>query len=360
MTSHRYTWAATTILLAGAGVVWAADPPAEQPPAPGEEVMTPTRLGVRLTPSMATGISRLWMQDDLWREADMTDQQERQLADAIARRMMGAAHRDGGEGRAGLEYLIETALATHMKVTAQNCQEFAEKVEPLAKSMQELLDGSIEDARSILSEEQWKRVQPEVDALKHRTERFEKRLQGYREGQVGENENPFDELDPNADEFNKPKSDARVRNARRMVDWEIRRTTTWDWSRFLAGAASLFKFDDAQRAKGEAILAEYRKKADGIQTPDWRARVRRNGTLVGLRWQLGDVPKAPWVFHLQQQYDEDLRPLLDLRAAFYKEVLALATPQQRAEVLNDTREVLKKHGIDVGEPDMTLLQGLIQ
>jgi hypothetical protein len=144
------------------------------------------------------------------------------------------------------------------------------------------------------------------------------------------------------------------------VDWELRRVTSWDWSRFLAGTASLFKFDEAQRAKGEAILAEYRKKADAIQTPEWKARVRRNGTLVSLRWQVGEVPKAPWVYRMQQQYDEDLRPLKELGAAFYKEVLALVAPQQRADVLNDVREVLKKHGLEVKDLDMALLQGLLE
>lgn len=334
--------------------------PPGQTPAPGEEVMRPTRLGVRLTPAIARGMGRLWLQDTAWRDAELSEEQERQMADAVARRMMELARRDGQQGQATMEYLIETAITTRMRLNADNCREFAEKVAPLARSMRELLEGAAEDARSILTAEQWKRMQPHFDWMKQGLDRFDRRLAGYREGQVGENENPFDELGSEEGRPGRGKENERVRSARRTVDWEIRRLTSWDWSRFLAGTASLFKFDEAQRGKGEAILAEYRKRADAIQTPEWRARVRQNGTLVNLRWQLGDAPTAPWVYRLQKQYEEDLRPLKELSDKFYGEVLALVTPQQRADALNDAREVLAKHGLDVKDADMALLQGALE
>lgn len=330
-----------------------------QAPAPDESVMRPTQLGIRLTPDMAIGLGRLWMQDDPWRDANLSDEQERAVADAVAYRMMELAHRDGAQGRESMEYLLELGITKQMRVNADNCKEFAEKVEPLARSMRELLDGAEEDAKEILTPEQWKQVGPHFDWMRGNADRFERRLAGYREGEVGENENPFDELGSEQGRPGADKVDARVRGARRSVEWEIRRATSWDWSRFLAGAASLFKFDEAQRTKGQAILAAYRKKADAVQTPEWRERVRRTGVMVNLRWQVGEVPKAPWVFHMQQQYEADMRPLRELGQSFYHEILALATPQQRAEVLNDTREMLKKHGLDLTDVDLTQLQDLL-
>lgn len=365
MTKRRCVGMLAAAVIGGAfpALVWgqAAEEPAARSEPPGEEVMRPTQRGIRLTPGMATGGMRLWFQnDDLWRDADLSEEQERKLADAAARRLMSLARRDGQEGRSAMEYLVETGLATQMKVNADNCREFGEKVQPLARSMRDMLEGTAEDARSILTDEQWARVQPGIELRRRAVEQFGRRLEGYREGRVGESENPFDELDVSQESPNRPKVDQRVRNARRMVDWEVRRRTAGDWSRFLAGAVMLFKYDDAQKAKGEALLAEYRKKADAIQTPEWKERVRRNGMMMNLRWQLGDAPKAPWVFRLQKQYDDDLRPLEELRDAFYKEVLGIATPQQRAEALDDARAVMEKHGLSVADTDISLLQGLLQ
>jgi hypothetical protein len=338
----------------------AADEQAPQYPAPGEEVMRPTQRGLRLTPDMARGIGRLWMQEQLWKDMDLTEDQERQIADRGSRRLMEMGHREGPEAQAAFECLFATLMNSQGKVTAENCREFGEKLQPLSRISREFVDGVAEDARGILNEQQFKQLESQLEKQRRGLDRLDRRLANYREGRVEGAENPFDELEVEEQAPGQPKVDARVRSARRSAEAQIRQTTTWDWSGFLTGAGLLFKFDDAQKAKGQALLAEYRKKAEAIQTPEWKERMQKNRMMVTLQWQLGDVPKGPWLRKLDQEWHEANRPMEALTREFHGKVLALATAQQRASALDSTQELFGKHGLTLDPADAAELARLLQ
>lgn len=322
--------------------------------------MRPTELSLRLTPRLARGAAGAWLREELWNNLSLTEDQQRQIADATARRMMEIAHRSGREGAEAMEYLIETQITTNGKVTAENAREFSEKMRPFVQAGREFIEGIVEDARPVLSDEQMRELEAEVKRELNKLDRFERRLDNYAEGRVEEGgENPFNELEQETDESGR-KRDPRVRNARRMAEWDVRRMTSWQWSRFLAGAATMFKFDEAQQARGDALLAEYRKKADAIQTPEWKARIQRNRTLANLRWQLDDLPTGPWVYHLDREYKEATRPLVELTDQFYAEVLAVATPEQRAAAIAEARALAERHGMTVPADDLAMLHSLVE
>lgn len=349
-------------LLAGllAGPAPAQSPEVPNAPAPGEEVMRPTQRGLRLTPAIARGISRVWMQDKLWQDMDLTDEQQQKIAEASARRMMNIAHRNAGEGARGIEYLIEATISTNGQLNAEISRELGDKLQPLARSGREFLDGIADDARPVLNEEQMKRLEAQIESQKRMLDRFDRKLQDWREGRFQEGDNPFDEFDKEENIEGQPKTDPRLRNARRQAEWELQRISTWEWNRFLDGAAAMFKFDESQKARGEALLKEYEAKAKAIQTPEWKARVERNRMLKNLQWQLGDVPRAPWRHRLDKEYKEATRPLMEMTDRFYGEVLALATPQQQAEALEEVRRTAEQHGLAVAEIDLRLLQAMVQ
>ena len=327
---------------------------------PGEEVMRPTRRGLRLTPGLARAMAGAWAQERVWQGIDLTEEQERKVIEAAARRMLEIGHRNNGSGAAALEYLIEAMIATNGRFNAQISRELPDRIQPLVKSMRDFNDHIVEDVRPVLNEQQMEQFKARIEIEKRKVDRFERRLQNWREGRYQEGENPFDEFSVEEQIPGEPKLDPRLRDARRQAQWQMRQIGSWEWDRFLAGAAILFKFDAAQTAAGEALLAEYRKKADVIQTPEWKARVQKNRMLSHLQWQLGDVAVGPWRYRLDKEYAELTRPLKELTDQFYSGVLAIATPQQRAEAIDEVRRVATQHGLVVEEMDIGMLQAVVQ
>jgi hypothetical protein len=354
-------WSGLLLVFAMAGTSAVLAQPASTRPAPGDEVMRPTQRGLRLNPVMARSISRLALREDYCKDMVLTDEQERQIADASSRRLMDIAHRDGREAGPAIEFIFETMIASDGKVTPQNAREFGEKMQPLMRAGRELLDGLADDARPVLDDEQFKQFEASIAKHRKAFERLEQRLAGYREGRLEKEEEPFDDLEKPDDELpGQAKVDQRIKQARQSADWQTRGPTSWEWSRFLAGAAVAFKFDGEQKAKGQALLVEYRKRADAIRTDEWKARVKRNRTVYFLQWELGETQRGPWSYRLEKEYDEAMRPLKDLGGEFQRAVLALATPQQQADAVEAARQLAEKYGHTATEADLALLRGALQ
>lgn len=355
------------MLSAAMGVMAVAGAHGQTPetsPAPGEEVMRPTQRGLRLTPALARAITAgiLSSAGDL-EKLELTSEQRELLAEAAARRLMSLAHRDGREAQAGVEYLIETAMASmdggEFKI--RDYREFADKMQPLVRTGRELVKGLREDAGPILNAEQMKQIEKLTAEADQGMSRLEQRLEDCRAGRFVEGKNPLDDLDDEqADKPTEPKVSAQVRQAENQARWETYMLTTWNWSSFLAGATVAFKFDEAQKAKGRAVLKEFEKKADAIQTPEWKARVKQNRVLVHLRQGLNGVPAGPYMYRLDKEYNADIRPLKELTGGFYKEVLGLATPEQRAQALGEVRNIFEKFGVNASDEDRAWLEGLLQ
>ncbi|GMV96049.1 MAG: hypothetical protein HRF43_19130 [Phycisphaerae bacterium] len=329
-------------------------------PVSDEELLRPTQRGLRMNPVMARSFMRLWVgNDDIWKDLNLSPEQQRQVADALARRTMNMARNSGPEIRDGMEFLFESMIVSEgniEKLGPQRSRELGEKLLPVARMGREWLGGVVDDARPFLTDQQLKMLEEEVSWAGRKAENFEKRLNQWAQGQYQENDNPFDELESNEGRPDRARQSEPIRNARRMAEWDMRRLSDWEWSRLFAGLAVLFKFDPQQRARGQAILDAYRRKADAIMTPEWRERVLLNRMLYNTRWQLGnDVPKGPWQHQLEREYKEATRPITDLTDGLVRELLALVTPEQRAAAVESIRAVAEKHGLVLEDADLALL-----
>lgn len=356
----RFKLYSLAAVLIWAGAAWAQTETATRP-APGEEVMRPTQRGLRLSPAMARAMARLAMREDYCKDAAITEEQERQIADSTSRRAMEIAHKYGREVGPALEYVFATMMASDGKVSAKNAREFGEQMQPLMRAGRELFDGLAEDARPVLDDEQFKQFEQKLNRHRREFERLEQRLAGYREGQVpADSEEPFDHLDRPEDAPKESEAERRVAQARNNAEWSTRGPTAWEWSRFLAGAVLAFKFDADQKAKGQALLAEYRKRADALRTEEWKAKIKRNRTIYFLQWELENTQREPWTWRLDKEYQQLMKPLSDLGREFQNAVLALATPQQQAEAVEAARQLGEKCGYAATETDLALLRGVLQ
>jgi hypothetical protein len=330
-------------------------------PAAAADVMQPTRLGLRLTPEMARALMRAAMQDNFCKDMTLSDDQEQRLADCAARRLMRIAHRDGRESGPALEYFFETMMANEGKIGPENAREFGGRMRPLVQFAREVIDGMVDDARLVLEDAQFEQFKAQAGYERRKWDRLDAKLQSYAEGQLQEEERPLAQVDREEARPERPKPDDRIVLARSSARLAIRRVSMWICRRFLAGAAEMFKFDDAQKARGEALVAEFQKKAGAIMTPEWTARVERNRILSELGWLVSkDVAGEPWCRRLDKQYKEDTRPLVELRDEFYQQVLALVTPQQRVDALEAARQLAEKHGLAVSEGDLALLRSMLE
>jgi len=61
---------------------------------------------------------------------------------------------------------------------------------------------------------------------------------------------------------------------------------------------------------------------------------------------------APWLFHLDREYNEMAKPVLDMQKAFRRDVLGLVTREQREAVIAELREFADKHGMTAEEADV--------
>lgn len=349
--------AAAVLLLSASSAAPAADSE-KRPPPPGDEVMHPTQRGLRLSPDMARFMARAWMQDNMWRDLDLSQEQEAKISEVTSRRLMRMAHETGADMQPNVEFFIETMIANNGKVPAQASREFGERMRPLIGAGREFVDGIADDSRPILSDDQFRELEVQITRQRKAMDRLEQRMKLWADGQYREGENPFDELENDLDgvDDKRPGQSMEMRRARRQAEWSYRSMSVWQWGAFLAGTAALFRFDEAQRKKGEEILAGYQKKAEAVMTRDWKNRMGRNRTQYNLQWTLGDAPKGPWVYRLDREFDEGLKPLRELETAFRREILGLVKPEQKAAVLAEARGLAEKHGLPFEESDAVILK----
>jgi hypothetical protein len=122
-----------------------------------------------------------------------------------------------------------------------------------------------------------------------------------------------------------------------------------NWKRFLGGARQRLGLTDEQFAQAQAILDEHREKADAIMIPAWQKRVRENRIMFHAQSQLGGEQVAPWRYQINVEYAEMAKPVQDLGRSFRRQVMALATEEQRQKMMGDLDEVAERHGMEPNE-----------
>ncbi len=329
-------------------------------PPPGEEIMRPTSRGVRLTPRMARGLAAGFLREEVENEAgvDLPPELHERLSDRLAERMMeisAARSRDVGPF---IELIYESMIGGRGKVPAATRREFARRARAALPAMRDFYDavaGEVEPHVDAASQQALREV---LDRAQRMMDRFDERMQQWSRqdaqaaGDEAEDEdgNPFEGLqDEDQPSGGVPAASRELRQVRRQARWEISRLGPEEWSTFLAQAAELLGFDSQQRARGESILREHRGRAREIMTPQWRREVEDLAVRRRLLDSLEDKNLAPYRFHLDRRWQETTGPLKETGEAFRRDVLALATAEQRARLMADIGEKAGRHGMSAAE-----------
>lgn len=342
--------------------VEAAPPPPPEPasPPPGEEVMRPTERGIRFTRKMAEAAGRVVVRNQLEKDgAPLDEDQKERLAQAITERVWDMNLQHAQDAGPALEYFYETILNQEVlnkkNLTPEQAREFSEKVGPGAGLIREFWEGMLEDARPILNDEQYADLEKESREALKMARKFEEKMDRWSRGEIKENEgilDGIDEVDIEAEETGKSKEYVQ---AERRVRWRVNSMGPDDWRRFFNQAVRLFDFDEAQKQVGEKVLADYSAKAKEIMTREWRAKVMANRVQEQLQYQCPKEPLEPWTFHLEMEYKELVQPVQELGRAFRREIVALASAEQRERLLEDLREVGARHGMSPQEVSFDFL-----
>lgn len=340
---------------------------AEDEVAGGEQEMRPTRLGLQMTPRIARGFARHWLVEVFDSDSGLADEQRSRIADAAARRIMDANRQHGQAGQAFFENLCESMLLYHGRYTPELAAELAKHADPMIPVFRQLFQDVADDARPMLDPGQLEHLQAEIEKQTRMLDQFEAKMKRWAKGEMedGEDiEDLFDDLEPpetddttdegETDEETKQRREA-LKRAKRSAGWEMRRFGPKEWARFLFGAQYFFQFDEEQIAKGKALLDDYRGRAKEIMTEEWKRRVRRNRIQYHLRWRIRELANGPWMYHLEREYERDAAQIREMGHEFRKEVLALATDEQREAALAKIREQVERHGMTLEPMDEAIL-----
>ncbi|HSW45194.1 MAG TPA: hypothetical protein VLM89_06445 [Phycisphaerae bacterium] len=337
--------------------------PPEAPPPPSEEVMRPTRGGLRLTPSMMKLGARIWLQEGPFADVDFDERQQEVLSEKFGRRVMEAAHERGEQVRGFLEAYVECMFAGGGRdLTPEMRERFGEHGLRLVPAMRDLVKDFARDARPLLTDAQWERFKENLRREFQNIERAERGLSRWVDGEAREDEN-LDDLELEGDGSasgtrpgDGPQASRALWSARRRADADVRRLGPLSWREFLATAKLFFKFDERQAAQGEQLLGQCRPRAETVMTSRWRQRVRENRVKYHLRNVLKQKNLGPWVFHLENEYNELAAPLAEIEREFRDKVIALARPEQREAAMNEVRQRAAEHGLQFGDLDGELLK----
>ena len=343
-------------------------PPIPEPPAsppPGDEVMHPTEHGLRFTPRMIEGFGRQFTKEELGDGLGLDDAQRQRMTDLVTRRAQDLNVRMGRQGRDAIERFYEGLIRQEIRgqktMTADDAREFSEKVRPGVRIVDEFWNGILEDARPVLDDEQYGELEKKAQEVLRATRKFDERMDRWSRGEVKENESIVDGLDENDVETETTGKSKEYVQAERNVRWRVQMMGPIEWRQFLGRVNRVCKFDDQQRKDGDKLLRAYSEKAKPIMTKEWKRKATDNQVRHQLQEKLSKEPLEPWIYHLDIDYKELVEPIQEMGRAFHREVLALATPEQRRLIADALIKLALDHGMKEVEVDTDpLVQSLAQ
>lgn len=324
--------------------------------APDTDVeMAPTELGVRFTPGMAKAIARQ-MARQMKGRYDLTDAQQQQAQEILSKNLMKMAQSTQRISRDSWELFMENMIANEGSFGREDGQRWAKMMTEFVPEMKKFMTTSASQIGKHLTLSQRLKLSAEMAAVSAGVATFEERMKRWSNGDMPDMANPF---------FDAPRSDAARRDERRAsarreteevsrararadrrLEWE---TNVEDrWSAFCEMAIEYYEFNEAQAKSAKVILKECLERAKQVKSPDWLERMRRNRTAAGLGGGLGrQYREGPWMWQIDREYEELLKPLQDLGRELRTRIDELADSTQREKAASRVRQRLEDSGMDV-------------
>lgn len=379
MTCRRMNLNSRAVLLAAltAGFVTGATPvraqsdaPASQPGSAAEKSgfgplnfeadeteveMKPTEVGVRFTPRMAQGMAKA-MAREMRGRYDLSDEQVEQAQEIISRNMMKMAQDTQKKGRDIWELFMENMIANEGAFSKEDAQKWGKLMEDFLPEMKKCMTTTASQIGKTMTLSQRLKLTAEMSAVSAGFIGFEERMKRWSKGEVADMANPF--FDGGADrrksetardsQTAKESEDVRRARARadRRLDWEV--DVESRWSSYVEAAIDYFKLSETQATSARAILKECLERAKAVKTPEWQERLRRNRTAAGMSGKMAkNFREGPWMWQLDREYEELLRPLQDIGKDLRNRVDELAESSQRATAAEQARAQLAKSGLEM-------------
>ncbi|MBN1490051.1 MAG: hypothetical protein JXA69_09050 [Phycisphaerae bacterium] len=361
----RYGWRRCVWVIVVAAVGLPVSTTIAQPEAAAADagLMQPTQQSLRLTPVLARAFGRFYVAEELEHSADMSQEQAAQLGELLARRSRRLVSEGGTDLRDACEGCLAMTLADDGRFGPETSRVFGQRMQPVLRVMHGFLDGVAEDSRRVLSPEQYAELERKLRRDYHDLGRLENKMRRWADGGFKEGESPqVDHFGPEdgppleADPMEQTRH--HIRWSRRWAEYEVNEIGPAGWARFVVNAKRTFEFDDEQAARADAILAEYREKAEAIMTPEWRAAMLTNR----LRRRAYDFdynqPTDPLRWRWDREYRNACEPVNTLGRALRKAILELPTDAQRQAVMTDLERRAARHGWATEQPADAKLFGL--
>ena len=361
---------ATGFLVLSATAFAQSDAPATQPESGGEKSgfgplnfeageteveMKPTEVGVRFTPRMAQGIAKT-MAREMRSRYDLSDEQVSQAQEILSRNMMKMAQDTQKKGRDIWELFMENMIANDGSFSKGDAQKWGRMMDEFLPEMKKFMTTTASQVGKTMTLSQRLKLTAEMSAVSAGFIGFEERMKRWSKGEAPDMANPFVDATPERtkadaarDERGGKESEevrrARVR-AERRLDWEV--DVESRWTSYVESAIEYYKLSDAQATSARAILKECLERAKAVKTPDWQDRLRRNRTAANVSGKMAKLfREGPWMWQLDREYEELLRPLQDVGKDLRNRVDELAETSQRANAAEQARAQLAKSGMEM-------------
>jgi hypothetical protein len=326
----------------------------ETKPAETKLEMKPTTLGVRFTPAMATGISKMFVREMKGRY-DLNDKQADGIREIISRQLMTVVSENAETGRDMIEKMMETMINNDGAFPPDAAKEFATIAKPVVPAIRSFFTKTSAEISKELTIKQRLKFTGDIAAATAGLVVFENRMKRWEEGKVPEGANPFydpADHDPSLATSQPEPTDEHpdYRRARQGVERSMQWQVDLDerWERYVDRTVDFYDLDEAQTNAAQAVLKDCRQRVAAIKTPEWREAILQNRIAQRLTWRTGGgtYTQGPWMFKLEADFEKMMQPLNDLDRELKRRLGEIPDSKQRAVALEKVRKALAEKGLE--------------
>jgi len=338
-----------------------ADPPAAEEPATTEEASEPikdekiemkaTEFGIRFTPELANAMSKQFVRAMKDRYS-LDEGQADELRPVIAQELMRVAQRTQKNGRDVIENMVALMVENDGRIPKENQTEFAMSMKPILPEIKDFFKRTAGQVGQRMTVSQRLKFTGDMAGVTAGFGILESRMKKWEEGKHSDFGNPF--FDP-ADREGKeattepedptenPEHRRARQNVERWIDFQI--NLDREWEEYVKRAIDFYKLNESQSASARAILKDMQDRAKAIKTDAWRKAIIENRIARQMSYREGaEVSQGPWMFRLENEYEQALKPMKDLDRELKSRIESLPDSKQRETALEIIRKKLDEKG----------------